>query len=496
LPLSTLLPGAAKLLSLAPGIVEAALPKLEGLGYFQLDELSLNGHGQQPVVYLPEMHEGEVSIAEVLKSLQRGTDRLGVLAGLDWATAARYVDSRESVRLTPQQHAAVQTALSHRITVITGGPGTGKTTTLRSAVRLVQAKGGTIALAAPTGRAAKRLSEATGVPAVTIHRLLELRPGGAYEVRTPLDADLIIIDEASMMDLPLAAALLKAVPPGAHLVLVGDADQLPPVGPGAVFRDIIASGTIPITRLETIFRQPEGSAIISNAHRINAGETPEFGKQITDFFFFNQPSPAECAALVVDLATRRVPEKFGLSAMDDIQVLAPMYAGVCGIEVLNVNLQAVLNPPAPHKDERRFGSRIFRVGDKVMQVVNDHDRQVSNGEMGRIVRIDLEEQTLHVAFDLDLSVEYAFAELDELVHAYAISVHKAQGSEYPAVIMPILPQQGRLLQRNLLYTAVSRARSLVVIAGSQDAIRKAVATDTSTRRFSGLVERLRRDVRE
>ena len=496
LPLAMLLPAAAKLLSLAPGTVETALPKLEGLGYFQLDELALNGHGPQPVVYLPEMHEGETTIAEVLKLLQRGTDRLGVLAGLDWATAARYVDSRESVRLTQQQHAAVQTALSHRITVITGGPGTGKTTTLRSAVRLVQAKGGTIALAAPTGRAAKRLSEATGVPAVTIHRLLELRPGGAYEVRTPLDADLIIIDEASMMDLPLAAALIKAVPAGAHLVLVGDADQLPPVGPGAVFRDIIASGTIPITRLETIFRQPEGSAIISNAHRINAGQTPEFGKQITDFFFFNQPSPAECAALVVDLATRRVPEKFGLSAMDDIQVLAPMYAGVCGIEALNVNMQAVMNPPAPHKDERRFGSRIFRVGDKVMQVVNDYDRQVSNGEMGRIVRIDLEEQTLHVNFDLDLSVEYAFAELDELVHAFAISVHKAQGSEYPVIIMPVLAQQGRLLQRNLLYTAVSRARSMVVLAGSPDAINKAVSTDTSTRRFSGLVERLRRDTSE
>jgi exodeoxyribonuclease V alpha subunit len=491
LPMSNLLPRAAKLLSLLPGVVEETIPKIDALGYFKLDELSVNGSGKQQVAYLPEMHGAETSIALVLRALQHGNDRLGILAGLDWATAARYVDSRETVQLTQQQHEAVQTALTHRITVITGGPGTGKTTTLRSAVRLVQAKGGTVALAAPTGRAAKRLSEATGVPAATIHRLLELRPGGAYEVRTPLDADLIIIDEASMMDLPLADALLSAVPPGAHLVLVGDADQLPPVGPGAVFRDIIASGTIPITRLETIFRQPEGSAIISNAHRINAGEDPVFGKSVTDFFFFNQPGPAECAALVVDLATHRIPEKFGLSAMDDIQVLAPMYAGVCGIEALNVNLQAVLNPPAPHKDERRFGSRVFRVGDKVMQVVNDYDRQVSNGEMGRIVRIDLEEQTLHVMFDLELSVEYTFGELDELTHAFAISVHKAQGSEYPAVLMPILPQQGRLLQRNLLYTAVSRARSLVVLAGSPSALRQAVATDTSTRRYSGLVERLR-----
>jgi exodeoxyribonuclease V alpha subunit len=347
-------------------------------------------------------------------------------------------------------------------------------------------------LAAPTGRAAKRLSEATGVTAMTIHRLLELRPGGVYEVRAPLDADLVIIDEASMMDLPLADALLKSIPPGAHLVLVGDADQLPPVGPGAVFRDVIAGGTVPITRLETIFRQPEGSAIISNAHLINSGEPPIYGKHITDFFFFNQPNPADCAALVVDLATRRVPEKFRLDPMEDIQVLAPIYAGVCGIEALNTNLQAVLNPPAAHKDERRFGNRIFRVGDKVMQVVNDYDRQVSNGEMGRIVRIDLEEQALHVTFDGEVSVEYTFQELDELTHSYAISVHKAQGSEYKAVIIPILPQQGRILQRNLIYTGVSRARNLVVLAGSPDALRQAVQTDTSTRRYSGLVERLRR----
>ena len=309
-------------------------------------------------------------------------------------------------------------------------------------------------------------------------------------MRAPLDADLIIIDEASMMDLPLAEALFKAAPQGAHLVLVGDADQLPPVGPGAVFRDIIASNTVPITRLETIFRQPDGSAIVSNAHLINAGKLPVYGRHIKDFFFFNQPNPAECASLVVDLATRRVPERFGLDPLDDIQVLAPMYAGVCGVEALNVNLQAVLNPPDANKDERRFGNRIFRVGDKVMQIVNDYDRGVSNGEMGRITRIDLEEQTVLVNFDLEWTVEYTFQELDELVHAFAISVHKAQGSEYGAVVMPILPQQGRLLQRNLLYTSVSRARSLVVLAGSSDALRKAVANDSSTRRFTGLVEKL------
>lgn len=491
LPLGQVLPLAARLLSLNPAVIDQSLRKLEELGYFHVEEFQLNGLELQKVLYLPDLYRAETSIAEALKSLARGKDRLGIMANLDWDTALRYVSSRETVHLTEQQQDAVRTALTSRVTVITGGPGTGKTTTLRSIVRLVQARAGTVQLAAPTGRAAKRLSEATGVMASTIHRLLELRPGGAYEVRAPLEGDLIIIDEASMMDLMLAEALLKAVTPGAHLVLVGDADQLPPVGPGAVFRDIIASATVPIARLQTIFRQPEGSAIISNAHLINAGETPMYGKKISDFFFFNQPGPADCASLVVDLATRRVPEKFGLNAMEDIQVLAPVYAGVCGIEALNANLQIVLNPPAPHKDERRFGNRIFRVGDKVMQVVNDYDRQVSNGEMGRIIRIDLEEQSMHVMFDGDQPVEYTFQELDELTHAYAISVHKAQGSEYRAVIIPVLPQQGRLLQRNVLYTAVSRARNLVVLAGSPDALRQAVHTDTSTRRFSGLVERLR-----
>lgn len=493
-PVSQALPKVARLLSLNPSVIEEAFTTLDNQGQFNLDEMLLPGLTTEPqrVLYLPEMHNSELSISEALKNLSMGQDRLSIFGALEWESAWGFIGRHETVHLTTKQQDAVRSVLTSRVAVITGGPGTGKTTTLRSIVQLVQAKGGTVALAAPTGRAAKRLSEATGVMAMTIHRLLELRPGGSYEVRAPLDADLIIIDEASMMDLPLADALLKAIPPGAHLVLVGDADQLPPVGPGAVFRDVIAGGTVPITRLETIFRQPEGSAIISNAHLINAGHVPVYNKLITDFFFFNQPSPVDCATLIVDLATRRVPEKFGLDPMEDIQVLAPIYAGVCGIEALNANLQAVLNPPAPHKDERRFGSRIFRVGDKVMQVVNDYDRQVSNGEMGRIVRIDLEEQALHVTFDGEVSVEYTFQELDELTHAFAISVHKAQGSEYKAVIIPILPQQGRILQRNLLYTGVSRARNLVVLAGSPEALKQAVQTDTSTRRYSGLVERLKR----
>jgi exodeoxyribonuclease V alpha subunit len=294
-----------------------------------------------------------------------------------------------------------------------------------------------------------------------------------------------------MMDLPLSEALLRAVPPGAHLLFVGDADQLPPVGPGSVFRDIIASGLVPFVTLATIFRQPDGSAIVSNAHKINAGSMPVVGKQITDFFFFKQPSVAECADLVVDLATRRVPARFGLSALEDIQVMSPIYKGLCGIEALNVRLQGILNPPDPTKDERRYGDRIYRVGDKVMQVVNDYDKQVANGDIGRIVRIDLEEKIVDVSFDGEWTAAYTFQELDELSHAYAISVHKAQGSEYPAVIMPVLPQHGRLLQRNLLYTAISRARRLVVLVGSSEALARGAANDSSTKRNSGLVYRLR-----
>jgi exodeoxyribonuclease V alpha subunit len=488
LPLDAVVADAARLLGLNRQVIVDALAPVQSSGVLET-ELSPTGQ----LAYLPEMLSGELGVASALLELKgHFRDRLELFRRVDWDTAWRYLASRDTLHLTEEQQTAIRAALTERVAVINGGPGTGKTTALRSIVRLATAKNLKPVLAAPTGRAAKRLSEATGVSASTIHRLLELKPGGAYEVRSPLDADIVIVDEASMMDLQLAEALIKAVPPGAHLLMVGDADQLPPVGPGAVFRDVIVSGVVPVVTLGTIFRQPEGSAIVANAHRINAGEVPVTGRDITDFFFFNRPSPAECADLVVDLATRRVPEKFGLDPMEDIQVIAPIYGGVCGVEALNASLQATLNPPDPIKDERRFGNRIFRVGDKVMQVVNDYDRQVSNGELGRITRIDLEEQTLQVSFDSEWSVSYTFQELDELTHAYAISVHKAQGSEYPAIIMPVLPQHGRLLQRNLLYTSVSRAKQLVILAGSPEALRRGVANNTATRRNSALVDRLRK----
>lgn len=492
LPVPSLLKGAAQLLSLPREVISAKLEELQQGGFLVLEAIpELPDSEPELCAYLPELYASEVAVAAALKRIMTtDEERLPAFGRVDWESAWRFITSTDTVQLTEAQQQAIRTTLSQRAVVITGGPGTGKTTTLRGIVRLLKAKGGTVALAAPTGRAAKRLSEATGVAASTIHRLLELKPGGSYQARTPLEADLVIVDEASMMDLPLADALLSAVPPGAHLLLVGDADQLPPVGPGSVFRDIILSGHLPVVTLETIFRQPEGSAIISNAHLINAGKSPRTGKGIMDFFFLAQPNPVECAQLVVDLATRRLPQHFKLDPVDDIQVVAPIYGGVCGVDALNINLQAVLNPPSPTKEERRFGGRVFRVGDKVMQVVNDYDRQVSNGELGRIVRIDLEEQRVLVSFDAEWTVEYTFQELDELTHAYAISVHKAQGSEYPAVVMPVLPQQGRLLQRNLLYTAVSRAKHLVVLTGSPDAVKQAAQNTTSTLRYSGLINRL------
>ncbi|MDQ3704413.1 MAG: ATP-dependent RecD-like DNA helicase [Chloroflexota bacterium] len=493
LPLDDLLIGASQLLALSTDTIRANLPELRQAGFLALANLDEDGSTEpHDRAYLTEMHSAEVSVAAALARIcVAGEDRLSAFQRVDWDSAWRFLSTLETVHLTEQQQEAIRATLSQRVVVVTGGPGTGKTTTLRGIVRLLKAKGRTVALAAPTGRAAKRLTEATGVGASTIHRLLELKPGGSYQVRAPIEADLVVVDEASMMDLPLADALLNAVPVGAHLLLVGDADQLPPVGAGSVFKDIIVSGTVPVITLETIFRQPEGSAIISNAHRINAGRVPRTGKGIMDFFFLPQPDPTACAQLVVDLATRRLPQHFKLDPVDDIQVLAPIYGGVCGVDALNVNLQAVLNPPAATKEERRFGGRIYRVGDKVMQVVNDYEKQVSNGELGRILRIDLEEERVVVSFDAEWTVEYTFQELDELTHAYAISVHKAQGSEYPAVIMPVLPQQGRMLQRNLMYTAVSRARNLVVLAGSPEAVKRAVQNTTSTLRYSGLTQRIK-----
>jgi exodeoxyribonuclease V alpha subunit len=473
-------------------------------------------------VYLVPFYYGEVGVANRLRRLAETTeDRLAAFQRFDWPAAFALLQSQSRVALTPSQMAAIQSALTHRVTVLTGGPGTGKTTTVRGIIRLAEAAGVKAALASPTGRAAKRLSEATDRPAKTIHRLLEVKPsegfGFARNDENPLDADLVIVDETSMLDLILTNNLLKAIPAGAHLLLVGDVDQLPSVGAGNVLRDIIeaiegieerrsggaeergsggiASAPQPLSssavvRLDTIFRQPEGSYIITNAHRINQGQLPVLdNRNALDFFLFREEDPAKAADLVVELVQERIPRKFGLEA-DAIQVLSPMHRGEVGVGALNVRLQAALNPPDPQRTERQVGGRSFRVGDRVMQIRNNYDKEVFNGDMGRITGIDVEEQAVSVRMD-ERTIAYDFLELDELVHAYAISIHKAQGSEFPVVVIPLLTTHYMMLQRNLLYTAVTRAQKLVVMVGSPRAIGIAVKANRANERYSGLAERLR-----
>jgi exodeoxyribonuclease V alpha subunit len=348
-------------------------------------------------------------------------------------------------------------------------------------------------LAAPTGRAAKRLSESTGHEAKTIHRLLEVSPSEGFKFQrnqdNPLDGDLLILDECSMIDLALMNNVLKAIPPAMHLLLVGDADQLPSVGAGNVLRDLIASGVAPVTRLEVIFRQAADSTIISNAHRINRGKTPIFPKNKQDFYFFGQEDPEAAADLVVDIVAQRIPHKFGLPSRD-IQVLSPMHRGVVGARTLNQKLQEKINPLRYDRPEYRSGNRVFRRGDRVLQLRNNYDKDVFNGDVGRIEHIDLEEGEIWVEFE-GRGVAYELSDLDELTLAYAMSVHKSQGSEYPVVVLPMLTQHYVMLQRNLLYTAITRAKKMVVIVGTRKAIAIAVNNDKIAERWSALKERLR-----
>ncbi|HZD10476.1 MAG TPA: AAA family ATPase [Candidatus Binatia bacterium] len=394
--------------------------------------------------------------------------------------------------LSPEQHHAVDTAISNKVTILTGGPGTGKTTTLRALLDLLDRGRHSYVLAAPTGRAAKRLAEATGREAKTIHRLLEFKPGegfGRHE-QNPIDADMVVIDETSMLDLVLANSLLKAIGSDSHLLLVGDVDQLPSVGAGDVLRDLIDSGVAAVVRLQTIFRQAASSLIVQNAHRINQGQMPLTPREARDFFLFVKDDPDELVELLVDIVKRRVPQKFGMDPVDDVQVMSPMYNGSAGVNNLNERLQAALNPAAGRKPERRLAGRVFRVGDKVMQLANNYDKNVYNGDIGRVTALDALQQTMTVSID-GAPVVYDFLEVDELTHAYAISVHKSQGAEYRCVVMPIITQHYMMLQRNLLYTAVTRARELVVLVGTRRAIAIAIKNNRVTERHSALDWRLR-----
>jgi exodeoxyribonuclease V alpha subunit len=391
--------------------------------------------------------------------------------------------------LAPSQAAALRRAMAAKVLVITGGPGVGKTTLVDSILKVLIAKGVQVALCAPTGRAAKRLTESTGLNARTLHRLLEADPrtgGFKRDEEQPLDCDLLVVDEVSMVDVPLMRALLRALPDRAGLLLVGDMDQLPSVGPGQVLADIIGSATIPVIRLTEVFRQAAESRIITNAHRINQGQLPALAApEGSDFYFVDAAEPEEAARKLLAVVCGRIPARFGLDPVREVQVLCPMNRGSLGARTLNIALQQALNPPGTVRVEW-FGWT-FCPGDKVMQVTNDYERDVFNGDLGIITGIDADESTVSVSFD-GRAVEYSFGELDELVLAYATTIHKAQGSEYPAVVIPLMTQHYVMLARNLLYTGVTRGKQLVVLVGQRKALAMAVRNAGSRRRWSKLRE--------
>ena len=451
-----------------------------------------------PVIYLTPYYLSEKGVAE----------RLGELA---YTLPSRLSDLPPSfialdTQLSDEQRTAISTALTHPVSILTGGPGTGKTTCLKALIHILDTASKRYALASPTGRAAKRLSEATGRPASTIHRLLGFSPveGFKYNASNPLPIDVLVIDETSMLDLILANNLLKALRPGSHLLLVGDVDQLPSVGAGDVLRDVIASNIAPVTVLKTIFRQAAGSDIITNAHRINQGEMPRFstsqGETVNlttgktrnqgDFFLFPAADAEGAADWVLELITTRIPDRFGFNPLRDIQVLAPMHRSAAGVQSLNKQLQNSLNPSNPRKPEFRYHGMDFRQGDKVMQIQNNYDKDTFNGDIGFIREIDLTNHTMTVEID-GRAIKYDFIDADQLVLAYAVTVHKAQGSEFPVVVMPVVTTHYIMLQRNLLYTAITRARALCVLVGNRRAIGIAVRNNQVAERYSALDWRLR-----
>nr|WP_246404449.1 ATP-dependent RecD-like DNA helicase [Nocardiopsis algeriensis] len=497
LPEEKLISAAVKILGVEAGLVIECLSRLVEEEGVVREEVP--GPEGEPVrsVYLLPFHRAEIGAAAgLLTLLNCPQDRLSAFSGVDWEVALGWLRERTGTDLAEEQRRAVVQALTEKVSVLTGGPGCGKSFTVASIVTLAAAKRANIVLAAPTGRAAKRMTELTGHEARTVHRLLELRPGGdaAYDRDNPLDCDLLVVDEASMLDLVLANKLVKAVPPGAHLVFVGDVDQLPSVGAGQVLRDLLAEGSpVPSVRLTQVFRQAQESGVVTNAHRVNRGEPPQF-QGMRDFFLFPCEETEDAAAMTVDVVARRIPRTFGLDPRRDVQVLTPMKGGAAGAANLNTELQAAVTPAGDGVPERRFGSRVFRVGDKVTQIRNNYEKGengVFNGTLGVVTAIDPVAQEVSVRTDEDEEVSYDFAELDELAHAYAITVHRSQGSEYPAVVVPVTTSAWMMLQRNLLYTAITRAKRLVVLVGSRRALAQAVRNASSGYRHTALAHRLR-----
>jgi exodeoxyribonuclease V alpha subunit len=444
-------------------------------------------------VYLAALHAAEKQLARRATELLRAPRHV---PPTDVSPALGAVEQKTGLHLSDEQRHAVRLAFQEKLLILTGGPGTGKTTILKAVIRLLEGQRLRMHLASPTGRAAKRLAEVTGHEATTLHRLLEWNPregGFVRNSRHPLETDVVVVDEVSMIDVVLAHHLLQAIPLTASLLLVGDADQLPSVGPGTVLQDLLGVPAIPSVRLTTIFRQAARSRIVSNAHRVNHGELPDLsisaGDRAQDFFFLAEEDPAKLQQLIVDLAQRRLPAKYRLDPLADIQVLTPMHRGPIGAGQLNSALQAALNPPRAGAPELLRGGRIFRLGDRVLQTRNNYDKSVFNGDLGRITAIEPTEQLVTVQVD-DRQVPYDFSDLDELTLAYAMTVHKSQGSEYPCVILPVHTTHYTMLQRNLLYTAITRAKKLLVVVGTKKAIAIATKNDAIRRRYSGLAERL------
>ena len=482
LPTADLVPLAEALLEVGADRIRTALELELAEGTVVADTL-----GETACIFLASLYRAEQAIAARLLALSRAPlpwDSIDADQALPW------IEHRIGLELAPSQKTAVRLALASKVLVITGGPGVGKTTILNAVFRILAAKTVKRLLCAPTGRAAKRLSETTGQAATTIHRLLEVDPkagGFKRNVEHPLDCDLLVVDETSMVDVLLMHALLKAVPGRAALLVVGDIDQLPSVGPGQILADIITSGAVPVVRLTEVFRQAAQSRIITSAHRINHGSLPDLGKPAgdSDFYFVPADDPDTAMRRIIDLVKTRIPQRFGLDPIRDIQVLCPMNRGGVGARSLNIALQRALNPAGERKVER-FGWT-FAPGDKVMQIENDYDKDVYNGDIGHIDDVDLEAAELTVSFDGRV-VRYGVGELDTLVPAYAVTIHKSQGSEYPAVVIPVMTQHYTMLQRNLLYTGVTRGKKLVVLVGQKKAVAIAVRSISGRRRWSKLHE--------